>query len=210
MAAGGDERRHGDGLRAGSAQPSDGDRAPLGTVMLRTEPLPARWAIACPLGEGRLRLRSRPGRCATLAAVRASTFGRIAGGVPLLAAVRLTLLAIFGSARIAFGPPLATRVLAALVAALAACLRWVGDIEAPRSLITERAASPATTGSARAVLDRDLGDRLERVLDRAALGLELAQHAGDLAGDLRRGMRDHAEDRRRAAGDLADERAPPS
>ena len=94
-------------------------------------------------------MRKRPGRCATLAAVRANTFGRIAGGVPLLAAVRRTLLAIFGRARIAFGPPLATRVLAAVVAALAACLRWVGDIEAPRSLTIERAASPATTGSAR-------------------------------------------------------------
>lgn len=81
--------------------------------------------------------------------MRASTLGRISTGVPLLAAVRFTLLAIRGSARIAFGPPLATSVLAAEVTALAACLRCIGDTCAALSFITVRAASPATTGSPR-------------------------------------------------------------
>jgi hypothetical protein len=89
-----------------------------------TPPLPTvRCTIACPCGEGLLSRRSMLGFCATLAAVRATTFGCTPTGVPRAVAVRFTLRVIFGSARIAELPPLATRALAALVMVFATCLR---------------------------------------------------------------------------------------
>ena len=56
---------------------------------------------------------------------------------------------------------------------LAACLRWAGDIEGAPVLDHRAGGEPGHDRQGPRVLRRDLGHRLERVLDRAALGRSL-------------------------------------
>src|SRR5262249_53924546 len=70
-------------------------------------------AIRRPRGNGRDSRRRRRGLDATRAAVRRTTWGLAVAGVRRAAAVRRTVRAIRGNARMAAGPPRRTKVRAA-------------------------------------------------------------------------------------------------
>ena len=112
----------------------------------------AALAIRWPRARGWARRCLRRGLAATRAAVRRTTWGLAAAGVRRTAAVRRTVLAMRGSARMAVGPPLRTNVRAARVTVRTAARRAGRDIVAPRGPIILRAAIPATMGMARRCL----------------------------------------------------------